>query len=382
MAPFVYEDAERGAILSAGESPTAAGTAAIVGTPRLVAPAASAVVFAMCVLAVLASRGAVGPPQGNAGDTLALVALERQPFSVSPRAYSSQVLERLWKVERILVRSRVCPAATPEVDMLRRQQWPDLQRGVAPRISKVVYINLQWDAERRSFMESQLQQLHDHVMAVFHQDLQWERFPATGKQEMQTSVDLEWWRQKGFSQAASPDVRGDWATAACAYSHYSAMSMVPEIEEGLILITEDDIQIDSRFLETWEHLWPYIPEDWDILRVSWFSDHQNCTQVVNDFVDRAGWQDPHNGECAYCGAQAYIMNPRSKDRVLKRFELSKITHADELLGAPTPQLEDPAVVPEIKAYMVMPMMASIAYDGEGRPRFGSDRIDGRKVLRH
>merc|ERR1719382_686937 len=122
------------------------------------------------------------------------------------------------------------------------------------------------------------------------------------------------------------------------------------------MITEDDVEINPEFIQQWEELWPYIPEQWDILRVGWFGDHQNCSQAVNPRVDRAGWQDPHSGECAYCGAQAYIVNPSSKERVLKRFEQSRITHADELLGAPTPQLESDAAVPALRAFVVWPTL--------------------------
>merc|ERR1712203_882977 len=99
----------------------------------------------------------------------------------------------------------------------------------------------------------------------------------------------------------------------------------------------------------------------------------------NPMIDRAGWQDPMEGECAYCGAQAYIVNPSSKARVMERFERSKITHADELLGAPTPQLEDPEKVPPLKAYVVWPVLASTRLDDRGYPFFHSDRIDGRKA---
>jgi len=351
-------------------------------TRRAAVRATAVAVLGVCMIVAIVQAGASSQAshrhRGVDSSDKLLDLAAKKPFSVAPRAFQSKVLDRLWEVERILVDAEVCPASTPSVRDLRQQPWPKLYAGTAPKISKIMYINLQWDEGRRQFMESQLQTLHNSVMAERGEELQWERIAATGKQEIEHGSDLAWWRNKGFSQARSPDVRGDWATAACAYSHYSAMSKIPEADDSdLVMITEDDVDISPNFLEEWDHIWPFVPHDWDVLRVGWFSDHQNCSEVVNHYVDRAGWMDPKNGECAYCGAQAYIVNPRSKERVLKRFEKSKMTHADELLGAPTPQLEDPAHVPEIKAYVVLPMFANIAFNGDGSQKFGSDRIDGR-----
>jgi len=278
----------------------------------------------------------------------------------------------------LLVAAGLCPASSPDVTELRRLTWPLKNASAAPRIDKIVYINLAWDQVRKMYMEQQMQMLSSIAWKTSGKRLSWERLEAVNATRMQMDVTLGSWRQKGFSPAKSPNVQGDWATAACAFSHYAAIRQVPQLDDGgLIIIAEDDVEFDPNFLQLWEQVWPYIPPKWDVLRVGWFSDHQNCSQSVNAKVDRAGWQDPHNGECAYCGAQAYIVNPASKARVLQRFERSKMTHADELLGAPTPQLEDEASVPPLLVYVVYPMLANMATrTGTEDVAFRSDRVEG------
>lgn len=261
-----------------------------------------------------------------------------------------------------------------EVHDLRRGPWPREHAGQAPEITKIMYINLDWDTNRSKYMEAQLRNLSRLWEG---RPLTWERLPAVDKDSFRDDVQYAEWRRRGFSQAQDPDVQGDWATAACAYSHYSAVSKIPEASgSDLVLITEDDVEISPRFRQLWQQVWPFIPEEWDVLRVGWFGDFLNCTQVVNTHVDRAGWQNPGTHECAYCGAQAYIVNPSAKERVLQRFELSRITHADELLGAPTPQLEDPDAIPPLKSYVVWPMLASTHFDSRGSVAFRSDRTEG------
>lgn len=303
-----------------------------------------------------------------------MVSLWQSGGSGGLHAMRPTVIEHIWKIERILVDAHLCPAADEEVQKLRRQTWPRAHAGKAPQVSKVIYINLAWDRARRQYMEDQLQVMGQLWQSQFR-DFQWERLDAVEATALQHEDRFAHWREKGFSRSNIPDVQGDWSTAACAYSHYSAIS---RIDEGpgsrLVLITEDDVAIHPKFLQMWEEVWPYVPEEWDVLRVGWFGDHQNCSQVINPRADRAGWQALKNGECAYCGAQAYIVNPRSKQRLLKRFEHSKITHADVLLGALTPLSEDPKSVPPIRAYVIWPMLATIRYNEKGHPYFGSDRI--------
>jgi len=292
-------------------------------------------------------------------------------------AFNRTVANRLWHIERDLVDEQLCPAVDEGIAALRRQEWPRPDAGRAPEISMILYINLDWDTARRRYMEEQLQELRQRWNASGH-DLAWERVPGVGPDEVRLGDRYASWRAKGFSPATRPDVRGDWATAGCALGHYAAISRIPDGPNAeLTLITEDDVEIMPRFLQYWKDLWPYVPKDWDVLRVGWFGDHQNCTQVVNARVDRAGWQDPMGGQCAYCGAQAYIVNPRRKRQVLERFERSKVTHADELLGAPTPQLEDTHQVPPLQAFVVWPTLATVHLDDKGHAAFPSDRVGDR-----
>lgn len=204
--------------------------------------------------------------------------------------------------------------------------------------------------------------------------LRWQRVRGTGAHEMEQNTGFAAWRKKGFSRAPHPDVDGDWAIAACAHSHYKAIRSIPTFGEDLVLITEDDVELKEDFPRLWQELWPWLPEEWDVLRLGWFGDHQNCSQVVNSHIDLAAWQQPPGGDCMYCGAQAYIVNPRSKQKVLSRFEMSGMTHADELLGAPTPLLEDAAEVPPLRSFVVWPMLASTHFNEVGYPAFPSDRL--------
>lgn len=384
-------------LLEAGTSPagsSARSSKSFFGGRRRVVQAASLVSMLAATGAVLSHNGI--PSLGRRGPSLdglsaSLVHLVQAPGGGSGSVggasssgglspMNEKTLDRLWGVERALVvlgdeteDQELCPAATPTVEALRQQEWPRPLANKAPDLTSVIYINLEWDTPRRTYMEAQLADLKVGLAEKTGKELRWERLPAVKAKEVEHDFAYHFWRQKGFSQAKSPDVRGDWATAACMISHMQAISQIPENEDQLVMIVEDDVDISVDFWELWEKLWPYVPEEWDVLRVGWFSDHQDCSQVVNEKIERAGWQDPHTGECMYCGAQAYIVNPLRKKQVLERFELAKMTHADELLGAPTPQLEDPTVVPELKSYVVWPMLARTKFDGDS-PLFLSDRV--------
>jgi len=296
------------------------------------------------------------------------------------KAMRPEVTGHLGKVERMLVDAAMCPAADAEIHELRKGPWPRHHPGPATSISKFVYINMKWDHDRREYMDEQLGNL-SRAWKADGRHFTWDRLEGVGASALQHDARYATWRNKGFSKSVKPNVQGDWGTASCAYNHYEAIRQIPNSsDDGLVVISEDDAEINPNFLQLWERLWPFVPQEWDVLRIGWFGDHQNCSQVVNPMVDRAGWQDPLEGECAYCGAQAYIVNPSSKRRVMERFERSKITHADELLGAPPPELEDPEKVPPLKAYVVWPVLASTRLDDVGYPFFHSDRIDGRKAV--
>lgn len=281
-----------------------------------------------------------------------------------------QALVALW--------SNTCPADSPLVTELREQPWPNRKKGRAPKVSKVIYINMKWDPVRREFMEHQLRNLSETWRK--NVSLTWERFEGIGASHIEEDKVYSDWKEKGFSKAPFPKVAGDWAIAGCAASHYSSIQKIDSNSEDLVMITEDDVEIDPDLPKMWEELWRWMPDDWDIMRVGWFGDHQNCSQVVNSYVDLAAWQQRPGSACMYCGAQAYIVNPKSKQKVLDRFEKSRITHADELLSAPTPLMEDPRDVPELKAFVAWPLLAKTHFGKDGFPAFQSDRIHGRQAV--
>jgi len=304
---------------------------------------------------------------------LSSAARSRRGFAIAATEGKSLINGALVK---LFTEIDTCPAADPVVRELRKQRWPRPNAGDAPKVRHIIYINLDWDDARRTFMESQLSSLSKAWGSSTSTSLTWERLSAVGSQAMREDKAYASWRQKGFSPTPHPHVIGNWGVAGCAYSHYSAINMIPEDQEELVMIVEDDVSIKPEFPQMWEELWTWMPQDWDVMRVGWFGDRQNCSQVVNSYVDVAAWKQLPRKACSYCGAQAYIVNPKSKDRLLKRFEDSKMTHADELLGAPTPLLEDAAQVPPLKAFAAWPLLAATHFDQGGFPAFRSDRIEG------
>jgi len=50
---------------------------------------------------------------------------------------------------------RSCPTTEVDVNNLRKQTYPDPSQPPAPKLSRVLYINLDWDAKRRGYMEHQ-----------------------------------------------------------------------------------------------------------------------------------------------------------------------------------------------------------------------------------
>lgn len=307
---------------------------------------------------------------------VALVSVAPVTWMQRPHGVARHSFFGLWQ--------NTCPSDSADVRQLRDTPWPQREMASAPKVSHVIYINMDWDPVRRDYMEGQLQNLkHEWSGEVA---LTWERLQGVGAEALQKDAAYSSWRAKGFSEAPYPKVAGDWTIASCAYNHYLAINKITALTaqdrepNDLIMIVEDDVEIKREFPRMWGELWQYVPEDWDVLRVGWFGDHQNCSQVVNTHVDLAAWQQLPGGECMYCGAQAYIVNPASKKLVQRRFEDAKITHADTLLSAPSPLAEDPTVVPPLRAFVAWPTLASTHTDQEGFPAYRSDRILGHSAV--
>eukprot|EP00928_Gymnodinium_smaydae_P099027 TRINITY_DN9345_c0_g4_i1.p1 TRINITY_DN9345_c0_g4~~TRINITY_DN9345_c0_g4_i1.p1 ORF type:complete len:375 (-),score=56.33 TRINITY_DN9345_c0_g4_i1:207-1331(-) len=274
-----------------------------------------------------------------------------------------------------------CAATTADVAAWRQQRWPR-QVGAAPRISRLVYINLNESLDRREWMEEQFRELRGNG-SVFEAD----RFPALTTAEVKNSARYEQWRKRGFSQLAYPPMKNSWATAANLLSHYEAIRQHSKKE--MVMILEDDVWIEPNFQQRWEKLWPFIPDDWDVLRVGGFLyAPSNCTQKVNDHIERASWADPAprtpgagGGPCIACGTQALIVRPESVSRVLKRLEAVHFMHTDTAFSADTPPLEDSAQAAPLNVFMVRPFLVRHDEDVRSARQFASvrDIVDSRET---
>jgi len=143
------------------------------------------------------------------------------------------------------------------------------------------------------------------------------------------------------------------------------------------LILEDDASVSPRLLEDWQQHWPYVPAAWDILRLGWFG-RDVCSAAVNSHTSLAQWADPPpRGPCRFCGSHAYVVNPASIDKVVRRLEASRIMHVDCLLGAPTPPTEIEADIPPLLSFAVRP---SLVMQNSSFPTDRTDHIP-RQVLR-
>jgi GR25 family glycosyltransferase involved in LPS biosynthesis len=271
--------------------------------------------------------------------------------------------------------SQQCEPATSQVAALRNQSWPSLSKSAAPVISEVIYMNLDSDPLRREYMEQQFDAFRNRGI-----DIKLTRFSAVAKSAIANSLEWQPWRLKGWANTSVPNISGNLGVAGCAASHYKILlELLPMemqlVEKGeVVLISEDDAQFSNDFVDVWKMLWQYLPDDWDLVRVGWYGDNDKCSNRVNPHVDRAGWsQRCADCPCHYCGTQAQIPRPGHFRKLLQRFELSKITHADILYSAPRPPLEDPSKVPELNIYATMPLLAMTARNAFSGEIFNSDR---------
>mmetsp|Transcript_51369 Transcript_51369/g.166528 ORF Transcript_51369/g.166528 Transcript_51369/m.166528 type:complete len:84 (+) Transcript_51369:645-896(+) len=70
------------------------------------------------------------------------------------------------------------------------------------------------------------------------------------------------------------------------------------------------------------------------------------------------WADPPPyGPCRYCGSHAYVVNPASVEKVIRRLEGSRIMHVDCLLGAPTAPLEEEDRLPALLSFVARPTLS-------------------------
>lgn len=263
---------------------------------------------------------------------------------------------------------------SPLLRDLHDRSWPTADKKPAPRISKVIYINLDSDPKRRHWMRRQLNQLN---WAGEHPSI--ERFTAVDAQMANTSSLFQKQRGNGFNPTKHPAVPyGSWSTAGCMFSHYSLVKQLAVNAANLSkqnevwLFLEDDTKLISNVGQGWLDLWPFVPEQWDVLRlVGWNLRplFPNCQ--INARLHLAMFSDPPpSGPCIDCGAQAYVVNPSSASRVVDRFEKSKIYLTDCLLGAGTPPQEDQDRIPPLLSFAIHPMFGL-----QEDHLFSTDRID-------
>jgi len=246
---------------------------------------------------------------------------------------------------------------------------------VAPRIVHALYVNLDSSLQRRRWIEGQLQPLVQRAAHKGH-NITAERVLAVDIARAQTDPQFESIRNRGFNPTPYPDVSEKWSVAGCTFSHLTILWKLQAEAQTLLaqnevwLILEDDATIPVSLQEDWEELWPWLPSEWDVVRLGWFGG-STCKGSVNAKLDVALWSDPPpQGPCSYCGSHAYIVNPASVTKVIARLEHSRLMHVDCLLGAPTPPVEDPRRVPPLLAFAPRRSLSEPNYN------FPSDRIDG------
>lgn len=270
--------------------------------------------------------------------------------------------------------------AVVEVQVFRCMEWPLERKAPAPQISKALYINLDRDTRRRKWMEAQLETLQQNLsesarLQGLQRNFTIERISALDIHQAPTDPRFQRIRERGFNLVPYPVVDGRWSIAGCTFSHLTILWKLREHAAGLIarnevwLVLEDDATVGSEIERTWQHLWPWLPMEWDIVRLGWFGGSE-CSARVNEHIDLALWKDdPPQGPCYYCGSHAYIVNPASIERVIHRLESSRIMHVDCLLGARTPPMEDSKVLPPLLAFATRPSISTPNYN------FPTDRID-------
>lgn len=257
--------------------------------------------------------------------------------------------------------ANMCPTENQEVVDLRALSWPRVLTAKVPRITEVLFINSDTQLRRRVFMQEQLHQLQ-RSWRTEGLELTFRRIRGVGEKEFKENPEYAAWRAKGFSKAMDSD-KQTWVDASKLYSHYQAIEAFIPRENELVLIVEDDVDIKRSLPLMWADLWPYIPTEWDIIRVGWQGDRQNCSQVINSYIDRAFYSfspscEKEPAKCWYCGAQGYIVNPKSKSKILERLQRSRLATVDIMLGAETPPGEDTTKVPPLHSFVSWPLLVS------------------------
>lgn len=364
-------------------SATGTSSAGAAATTRPTAPVGGSAPPAPAAVAVAPGRGAtagapeVPRPAAGAPASGGGVASSAPPASstMSPTTATATTSTAASCVDSLWDHYPQCRTDSAQMRALRCRSWPLQHKAPAPRISRALYINLDRDARRRRWMEGQLQQVRRNLTKGTARNFPVERVSAVDMQRAAKDTRFEGIRQQGFNPTQYPDVQGKWSVAGCTFSHLTILWRLRDHAEELLarrevwLVLEDDAAVGPDLEAAWEGLWPWLPEEWDLVRLGWFGG-STCAGRVNRRVDLALWSDPPPaGPCSYCGSHAYIVNPASVGKVIHRLEGSRLMHVDCLLGAPTPPMEDPHTLPPLLAFAPRPSLIMPNED------FPSDRTD-------
>eukprot|EP00928_Gymnodinium_smaydae_P017075 TRINITY_DN16502_c0_g3_i1.p1 TRINITY_DN16502_c0_g3~~TRINITY_DN16502_c0_g3_i1.p1 ORF type:complete len:824 (-),score=165.59 TRINITY_DN16502_c0_g3_i1:80-2551(-) len=258
------------------------------------------------------------------------------------------VRENAWVPETCVSTSNV------PIEPLRRQPWPMLGKARAPKISKLLFINLKKETGRRAWMEAQADRLK----------IASQRIPAVTKTTAKEDPRFKALYERGCSPHINCEV--DSLVPAIVFSHLSAIQEVMRHAGELAtrnevwMIMEDDQDVYVNLQAEWEKIWSYLPEDWDMVRTSVMYGCRTPKGYVNEHIEfsLAGVAEDCEKKCLYWGLYSYIINPRKVRRVLDRVLLPKILPIDSLFGAGTPEGEDPKKVPPLNIFSASPRLTN------------------------
>jgi GR25 family glycosyltransferase involved in LPS biosynthesis len=95
-------------------------------------------------------------------------------------------------------------------------------------------------------------------------------------------------------------------------SHYRVLKMLYDRCEPLSIIMEDDVIPCKDFNERLNLFMSELPTDWDIFMLGFFSTERSSFEKVSENIYKA--------KDRICGGQCYIVNPKSYDKILSKFD--------------------------------------------------------------
>lgn len=297
-----------------------------------------------------------------------------------------------------------CALLSPILQKLNSLQWPRKPVNAAPKIARIVYLNMDQDTTRRQDFEQEMSGFHQRgsFFDVWH-------WKAVDVNKARFDSWFKAFRRDGFNPIHPYSLRGmeanqyatflsyqeadlpehekqRWSVAATMFSHYAILQEMAKHTQNLVssnevwFIVEDSAILAENLEKIWLQLWNYLPDEWDILRLGPQEGNPpaHCETFINGHLELAvrDW-DVKESACYDCGLMAYIVNPKSLHKVLWRIMHAKIYHIDSLLSAPTPPHEDPDVVPPLRAFNVHPkLVTKRVYVASPVPRQASAPVQG------